>query len=282
MNLEEKEILRENNFINQQELRVVGMSRSGNHSIINWIIRQLEGRFLFLNCAEPKTNPFISARPLAQDETYRTNIPGFNLDSEKKGTFTKKEYLIHSYEDCFLGMLNKTFEEQHDTLVGPSKHRFDILIVRDPFNLFASRMKSGLFNREKKSGSKPVTPLTALRIWKQHAREFLGETKHLRQNRIIINYNQWVFDYDYRKKIATALGIPFTDSGIQEVSSCAGGSSFDGLQYANSADHMKVLERWKHYQHDEEYKRIFDEELISLSERIFGPVPDQGLLSVCA
>lgn len=282
MRTEEKEILQDKNIINQHEWRVVGMSRSGNHSIINWMIRQLKGRYAFLNCAEPKTNPFYSARPLNQEKTYRTNISEFEPDLERKGVFTRKDYLIHSYEDCFPGMLNKAFEEHHDSFVGTTGNWLDILILRDPFNLFASRMKSGLFKRKKGSVSKPVTPLTALRIWKQHAREFLGEKKFLRKGRVVINYNQWAFNYEYRKSIATALGINFSDSGIREVSKVAGGSSFDGLQYADSADNMKVLDRWKYFQHDREYRRIFDEEMISLSERIFGPVPDQSLLSIPA
>lgn len=267
--------------VNKNELRIVGMSRSGNHAIINWITRQLQGTYCFLNCAEPKTNPFYTARPMHQEKAYRVNYSDFDLASEKRGNFSQKDYLIHSYEDCFLGMLNhKAFEEQHDAFVGPSRRRLDILIVRDPFNLFASRKRAGLFNRQKTSGSKIVTPLTAVRIWKQHAKEVLGERQHLKQEKIFINYNSWACDAEYRKSIATALGINFTDTGIRYVSSCAGGSSFDGLRFANSAHQMKVLERWKHYIHDQEYKKIFEDELISLSNQIFGPVPDERLLSV--
>lgn len=283
MKLKKEENREKYDFTNHHELRVVGMSRSGNHSIINWIIGQLQGRYCFLNCAEPKTNPFFSARPLQEEDmgkTYSVNYPDFDLNAEKSGHFSQKDYLIHSYEDCFLGMLNhKTFEEQHDAFVGPSRRRLEILVIRDPFNLFASRKRSGLFSGQFDLSSKPVTPLTARRIWKQHAREALGEKKFFSNKRVLINYNLWAFDPEYRKNIAAALGLDFSDAGIQEVSQVAGGSSFDGLKYANKAHKMEVLERWKHYVHDQDFQKIFDEEMISLSRKLFGPISDQQLLS---
>ncbi|MBK6265580.1 hypothetical protein JKA74_11075 [Marivirga sp. S37H4] len=278
MNSKKVETVPTNDIVNKNELRVVGMSRSGNHAIINWIIQQLNGRYCFLNCAEPKTNPFYTARPLHQEATYRANYNGFDLEAEKVRNFSKKDYLIHSYEDCFLSMLNhKTFEEQHDAFVGPSENRLDILILRDPFNLFASRIRSGLY-KEKKPGAQ-VTPLTARRIWKQHAREALGLKRHLQQKKIVINYNLWVFDPEYRQNIAIQLGLAFTDNGFHEVSDVAGGSSFDGLKFENRAGNMKVLDRWKHYVDDPAYKMIFDDELIDLSHQVFGHIPDERLLA---
>lgn len=266
-------------IVNENEFRVVGMSRSGNHAILNWIIKQLQGRYCFLNCAEPKTNPFYTARPIEDEKVYEANYEGFDLEKEKSGSFSKKDYLIHSYEDCFLGSLNhKLFEKQHDAYVGPSNKRFDILILRDPFNLFASRKKFDILNKLKEMGCQPVTPRTSRRIWKQHAREAIGEKKFLKKERIIINYNLWVNDRKYRQRIAEALELNFTDNGFSNVSKVAGGSSFDGLGFSNTAENMKVLERWKHYKNDESFQEIFDEELVNLSNEIFDEVPQKPLL----
>lgn len=280
MKLKKEKTAQNQEVVNKDEFRIVGMSRSGNHSIINWITKQLQGRFCFLNCAEPKANPFHTARPLAHGKPYEVNYQDFDLSAEKRGDFSRKNYLIYNYEDCFLGMItNHIFEEQHDAFVGSSSRRFDILILRDPFNLFASRKKSGLFSGQIELERKSVSPLTATRIWKQHAREFIGAKQYLRNKRVLINYNQWVHDYTYREKIAAALEINFKDIGFQDVSSCAGGSSFDGLMFDNCAHRMKVLERWKHFAHDREYKKIFDDEIIRLSHEIFGHIPDERLLS---
>lgn len=244
--------------VNRRELRVIGMSRSGNHAIINWIRNQSWGRVCFLNCAEPKTNPFESARPLEHGSGIEANFPEFDLENERRGLFAEKDSLIFSHEDCFLGMVTRgAFEEQHDDFVGPSDRRIDILVLRDPFNLFASRLKAGY------SG---VTRKTAIRIWKQHAREFLGRGAYLKGEHVFISYNRWVTDRDYRRRLAEQLNLPFTDAGFEEVAHTGRGSSFDGLRYDGRASRMKVLERWKTFADDPEYRHLFDDEMIRLSE----------------
>jgi hypothetical protein len=259
---EEKRTWKES-YVNQQEFRVVGMSRSGNHAIINWIFHQIQGRACFLNCVEGKTNPFHSARPLCDEQVYEVNYPQFSLAQEQAGHLSHKQALIYSYEDSFLGtVFHPAFEEEHDRLVGRSQQRFDILILRDPFNLFASRLYSGIHG---KSMSADV------RIWKQHAREFVGMRNHLVYNPRFISYNAWYSDIEYRRRLAGDLGLTFTDLGINLVPEVGYGSSFDGHRYNGKARAMKVLERWKYYEQDPTYRRIFqDRDLVSLSHQIFG------------
>jgi hypothetical protein len=247
---------------NQNELRVIGMSRSGNHAIINWIINQIPGRYCFLNCAEPKTNPFVSARPLMHDDAYLANYSDFDLAAEQVGRFSTKDYFIHSYEDCLLGMVaSPAFEDQHDRFVGPSARRLDILILRDPFNLFASRERSRVAH---------VSVKTAVRIWKQHAGEFLGKRRYLNQRRILISYNAWVSESSYRRRLAGELGLRFTDAGFRSISHFAPASSFDGRVFHARADEMRVLHRWRHLVHEPAYRTIFDADMVALSNAIFG------------
>lgn len=250
--------------MNRQEYRVIGMSRSGNHAVINWILSQTRGRTCFLNCTEPKFNPFRSARPLDDGRCIQVNYDGFDLDAELCGQFSDKDLLIYSHEDCFLGTIAKgPFEDNHDALVGPSLRRSDVLILRDPFNLFASRFRAGFGE---------VSSQTALRIWKQHAREFLGDRRYLRQPRVLINYNRWAAEKDYRRDVAEQLGLSFCDSSRQHVPAVGNGSSFDGRRYNGNAARMKLEERWKHYIHDRSYVEMFDADVRSLSQRIFGDV----------
>jgi hypothetical protein len=254
---------------NRNEFRIVGMSRSGNHAVINWIMSQAQGPLCFLNCVEPKTNPFHSARPLARgggaEDVYLTNMADFDFERERQGTFSHKDYLIYSLEDCFLGMVaSREFEDNHDVFVGRSARRCDILILRDPFNLFASRLKSGYSQ---------ITLGTTARMWKQHAREFLGRRTYLTQERISLSYNAWVADREYRREIAHELGLSFTDAGFDTVAKTGDGSSFDGLRYDRRASEMKVFDRWQQFADDERYRSLFDAELLELSRTIFGPWP---------
>src|SRR3954447_26457911 len=121
------------------------MSRSGNHAIINWILAQWPGRTCFLNCAEPGQNPFLSARPRTPElPPWRALYPDFDIEAERAGLLTRKDLLLHSYEDTFLGPFKKAEnEDRHDEWLGRSGRRVDLLILRDPRNLFASRLASG-------------------------------------------------------------------------------------------------------------------------------------------
>lgn len=263
-------------IVQNNEFRFVGLSRSGNHAIINWVIRQLDGRYCFLNCTEPKFNPYFTSRPLSgEGKTYQTNIEDFALEKEQQMQFTQKDYLLYNHEDCFLGPLEKSGQSENiDSWVGGSRTRRDILIIRDPFNLFASRIRAGLIPSEyTPRGAKPTSILTLQRIYKQHAREFLGKKNYLKKNKIAINFNSWSTDKDYRRNFTDQLGIPFTDKGFREVADVAGGSSFDGLALSGNAHKMNIHSRWKQFASDKEYWALFDPEIIDLARKIFGEIP---------
>lgn len=255
--------------VNAAEIRVIGMSRSGNHCVIDWLLRQAPGRYCFLNCAEGKSNPFETARALGGDGVLRTNIPGFSIERERRGLFARKDWLLHSYEDAFLGhAFSGWFEERHDRLVGPSAERVDLLVLRDPFNLFASRLRAGI----------ALSANTTRRIWKQHARAFVGGSRHLRRRTVRVGYNTFVRSPRYRMKLARALGLSGRDCGLRTVAQCAGGSSFDGLRLDGRADEMGVTERWRHCIDDPGYRALFDRETVALAREIFpGSGPERAL-----
>lgn len=247
--------------MNRDEFRVVGMSRSGNHAVINWILSQARGRCCFINCAEPKHNPFRTARPLADRRRFIVNYAPFDAAAEARGELSRKDLLVYSYEDCFLGTVaSGTFEDRHDEWVGRTLRRTDVLILRDPYNLFASRIQAGIGE---------VSDGVAMRIWKQHAREFLGDRRYLNQRRVLVNYNRWAAERAYRSRVAAALHLEFTDAGRRRVPATGNGSSFDGVRYDGRAHAMRTLERWKHFADDERHASLFDADVHALSRRIF-------------
>ena len=228
----------------KKEIRVVGLRRTGNHAIINWIVNQQKGKKLFINDTPTLASPYRN--------NYQPPDDGY-LDT-----------LIYSHEDRRLNYVgNPYFEKRHDTFVGKSKKRFDVLILRDPFNLFASRYHSDRTRVYANSLSVPD-------MWIMYAREYLGITNFLKHNKVLINYNKWCTDFLYRKKLAEQLELEFTDEGFEKVSIVGKGSSFDGIEYNNKASKMKVLERWKSFQNDENYIKYFqDKIIIDLSDKIF-------------
>jgi len=251
-------------IVNHNEIRVVGMSRSGNHAIIEWLLAQTSGRTCLLNCAEPGQNPYLWARPLGPDEPgHRANYR-IDIHAEQAGKFSRKNYLVHSYEDVFLGSFRKP---QHmadrPRWVGRSARQIDVLILRDPYNLFASRLATGF---------SVLSQEMAVKVWCQHARQFAGRRRYLEQP-VCINYNLWASSAAYRSGVAEQLGLEFDDRTAQQVPSCGGGSSFDGLAYNGEASTMRVFDRWRNYSHDPAYLALFTKQARALAREIFGPLP---------
>lgn len=92
------------------------------------------------------------------------------------------------------------------------------------------------------------------------------------RERIPVLYNRWCTDEPYRAGIVRYLGLEFTDSGHQDVPACNGGSSFDTTVFDGRASQMPTTDRWQVFKGDERYWEIFDDEIVALSEALFGPV----------
>ena len=250
-------------YTNKREIRVIGIVRSGHHAVINWIMKQLKGKVVFLNKCKSKKNPFKSCN------RYVSLPADINIEEERKGKFSKKDCLVYSYEGYSLDEIQNKFSlDNHDKWVGRSLKKNDILVLRDPFNMFASWLKREP-HIEKFLGQKII-------LWKTYAKEYLGRGDNL-LNAINVNYNIWVSDKQYRVNLSKKLGLEFSDEGIKILSKW--GSSFDGRRFKGRAHEMKVLERWKHMADNSIYRKIFsDKELLELSDEIFGKIPGTEVL----
>lgn len=257
--------------INRKEIRFVGLQRSGNHAIINWILSQIAGKVLFLNFVKPNTNPFETA---VQDR-----LIGFTdyCDCESESQQAARDCLLYSYEDDGLGeVFSEEFEKRHDAWVGTSEQRYDVLVIRDIFNFIACRLQWAI-NPERYSytGKIPFTTweniYKVVELWKMYAREYLGETSYLKNNKVVISYNRWFLDREYRSQIASALSIAFTDRGFNV---CAVKSTFENLNEGEEgADKLQVLSRWRYFSDNDLYRKILrDKELVALSHMIFGEI----------
>ena len=245
--------------VNEVEIQALGMSRSGNHAIADWIYAQAEAPKLVLNCAEGKTNPYLTCRPLASGRGWRS--AGVDMEAERAGRRSRKALVMHTYEDSWLAhAFSRELDREHDAWLGPSRRRVALLVVRDPFNLFASRTKMGA----------ALSPGIARKMWKQHAREALGETRRIKRELVVVRYNLWAKDDAYRAALAERLGLGAGEADIDRVAACNAGSSFDGLTYDGRAREMPVEDRWRAYADDPAFRAIFDEEMMRLSDRLFG------------
>lgn len=232
--------------------RISGMRRSGNHALINWVLKQLPGA----TCYNNNMGPFHPPEDTLIKKFSIRSFSKFNLLVSLEDKWTK---------DAFL---------DYDPLkFGGSKRQFDILILRDPYNMFASRWvwkdEFGSLFRENPEHQKMI-----IEIWKDHARKFLVWIKEAENDQgktsLAINYNRWFIDKSYRKEIAKKLELKFTDAGKEDVSNYGHGSSFNGRDLHKKASNLKVLERWKGTIEDPEYRKLFEDlELRNLANSIF-------------
>lgn len=293
---------------NEIEIRAYGLMRNGNHAIIKWIQDQYPGMVTcFLNNIrhgdhDPYTN-FTQLKVTGVDEG--TDIEKLRL--------LKKQLLIYSYEDRadigeenteFLqSVYSLTFEENRIKYLGQSRHYFDVAILRDPFNGLASRYAM-IQEQWAFGGISKMETIAA--NWKAIARQALEWDEHPSETTLVILYNNWVQDVLYRKKLSEKLLGHHNDTSVDKLSDFGGGSSFTETnayrfskrdlmakwykifkwrhfkkigQYGKRLIAPKVekqvfFERWRKLEKDPAFRKIFrDEEILTLSESLFGELP---------
>ena len=277
-------------IVNHKEIRVIGLRRSGNHASINWLCKQLPGKHIFINHCRVMDNPY---RNVYRDQILlqrKPNLKAWRCEDiewwrkEARGDFSIKDCLIYSYEDQEIGRVaHSSFEKKHDLYFGKSQERLDVIIIRDPFNLLASRIKG---NKPRKNARNfdllrvYSKTLNLTDLWITYAQESLNETSYLKNRKIVIKYNDWFSDESYRKQIADEIGLEFSDFGFNEVVSAGGiGSSFDGTGFSGKASKMDVLTRWKLLIDDPLFRELINnKELIEYSTKLFGHIPDTEIL----
>ena len=251
-------------YHNRTELCVAALQRSGHHAIINWISANAPGSVCFLNNCRPDIDPFLIC------------------SDKERSELAPRDHLIYNYEDRRLtDVFKQDFFEQKKKWFGESGSSVYVLVLRDPFNNFASKYRWAV------NGTKWTPPMDWVTrelpgLWKSYAREFLGHTKVVPAPQVFINYNRWFSDKEYRREIARRLGLAAADKGLAEVARWGPntwGDSFDNLDFDGRANDMKVFERWRYFAADKVFTGIFrDHELLSLSHEIFGAIPGTHVL----
>lgn len=272
--------------INNKEIRVFGLKRSGNHAIINWLFYQIPGVAIFLNNCYPagqklnlyqgkgqivgkginywdfKRKIFFEKNPFANQTTVSYSKEDRRLNHKKLRELPKNALII-SFENRNINQISALLDKKHNELVGNSNEVFSVIILRDPFNLFASVYK--------KWGEKSL--IQSADLWKEYAQAFMEYESKKSRYFLGINYNNWVTQLSYRQSIVEKIQIPFDDSAKNVVANFAGGSSFDEMSYESDAHQMSVFNRWQVFEHDEKFRRLFEPEIIELTEQIFGRIP---------
>lgn len=259
-------------------MRVFALRRSGHHALLNWIRYQLPHRHWLLNDCRLGENPFRGAvleSSVIQGRWHEHRV--FHLAREIAGQHAYKGALIYNFEESDLRQVSRLMPVSSEAeWLGGAGRRLDLLILRDPFNLLASKLKWAYGDVERPSKPSLDEVSEARDLWKVHAREFLGETNHL-ADLVTLSYNDWFLHRSYRDRKAAEIGFQNEDKGLSTVARWGptlSADSFDGLRFDGRAQDMKVLERWRRFTDDDFFRELVaDAELHRLSALIYGALP---------
>jgi hypothetical protein len=189
------------------ELKIYGLSRSGNHAIIFWMCHNI-------------SDDIIEAK----DQVYldKKNKICFVNNAEIYSTEFRKSLDIKSYENIIKSYEDSDFIDQDNSFV----------ILRDFLNLVCSRYK--LYHKQLGYTENCTGIENLIALWKRHS-----------TSKKVILYNQWILSKSYRDEVGRIIKILNIKDKFDYVSSIGNGSSFGGVKLYKTEDYLKRYEKIK-------------------------------------
>ena len=250
-------------FVPAPAVRVLGMRRSGNHAICNWLQRNAPQRSaLFLNNCRAGADPLRSFNGLEVSGARRGEDLATAAAEAGQGAM-----LLVSYEDSahsqFAGLR---------ALSGPvpdAGFDHEVLIYRSPLNWVASLLRKMQDNPNLSVSDRTATLARALATYGDHleAVEMAEARGH-----VAICYDTWVADELYRARVLKALGLPVRDNALGAVQPYGGGPTFQ--KDAIDAAELTPTDRHRAMATDPEYQAVLrlmalDPRLMAQAESLF-------------
>lgn len=255
-------------------LRTYGMRRSGNHAIINWLLRNAAGGSVFLNNC-------TVGRPARR--TWRSiELNGKRVSVTKGEPITpvtsvagEGALVVVSYED---------FSPDPDDMAAgltadlpDSDVTHEVLFYRNFMNWAASLLRKIQANDD-------LDTLVCLRIMMvaldkyRDMLELITRAKPL--GLVPVNYDRWIARPVYRETILETLGLPCKDNSLGVVQPYGGGSSFQ--KDATRAEELNAAYRWREMANDPSFQIVLlaasqDADLVKLMQKLMPK--DAGLLA---
>ena len=221
----------------KEMILVFGIRRSGNHLISDWLIHQY-------------ADPCFQALNVQLDFFYFLDECATKCSFYNCALFGIEEHPVSAVDIAY---------SKHAQAVKK------VVILRDPYNLFASRIKHyKLFDAPVFNGP------FATYNWVDYAKFMLNPPGNV----VCVSYNHFIADRNYRAHILERLDADFNSENDRKYmnkvdSSISGGSSFDGKRYDGAGAQMKITQRWEYYKDNPIYRNLFTDEIKALSEEIF-------------
>ena len=217
-------------------MRVFGVRRSGQHAVIDWILRNCgtDDR-MFLNNRRIGQTPLRAGKLAEKKPDSTKNAEALRRQLARRIARGQRPFLLISYEHGYAAPHYKA----GDISPGFSNSDFDreVIITRRFVNWLPSyiRLAQGKKPRDSLDASQAI--LRGIGAYKAHLIA-ANNSPHTH-----ISYDDWVADPGYRRQKLKALGLPEQDNSLGQMQPYGGGSSFSGSDMAPHS--LAATERWK-------------------------------------
>ena len=253
--------------------RFFGISRSGNHAIIEWFLRNLgEDNTVFMNnCLEgdPFTN--FSYCTFVYDGYLRKHRGDIHRKRNRHfdrlmQTAARVEHYVISYEIMPVDDESRSALWRKAAL--EARLEADFFVLRSPLNLVAS-----LVQRTRNELTRPSRQKAKFERMAQTLAVDYGSYLQLQASdpeRVVV-YDRWGADAEYRATFLSANGFELRDLSLGQMSSAGGGSSFDTSQDVAT---ISTSKRWPKLKDDPDFLNIVQsiaesDEVMEHIERLF-------------
>lgn len=235
-------------------VRVVSMRRSGQHAVMHWVADNSAGTYLMLNDVHINVSPFRTPRGRHR---YGSNSRLLRQAPALLGRLWPKQLLIYNHEDaCLPEFCSYGLDATR------AQTRYSLLVLRDAFNLFASRL-AGLHHYSEHGRVADIYKA----MWRLHADEYRGRTRYL-DDCVPVSFNRWPTDPGYQASLAERLGLVLRSRGTP-LTRQGGGSSFDT---AGDFDPQNLCSRFVSQLDNPIFRQAFagEHELLEINLELFG------------
>jgi len=220
--------------ISDGRMRVLGIRRTGQHAVINWILRNC-GRenTVFLNSCTMRRS---AMRTCGQSELNgRLSGKGYPLKRVMSGYLARKThpFVLVSYEAGFEeGALTPNFPD--------ADFDHEVLITRSFVNWLPSFIRlMRLMNPNSAPEALDISNGIVFEMMRYKAHLLAAHTSQ----HVVICFDKWATSGAYRSEKLNVLGLTEVDAGLGLVQKYGGGSSFSALEMP--AEALALTTRWQ-------------------------------------
>ncbi|NOR62310.1 MAG: hypothetical protein GQ535_07455 [Rhodobacteraceae bacterium] len=219
---------------NNGRMRVLGIRRTGQHAVINWILRN-SGRenTVFLNSCTMRRSAVRTCGQSELNGQFAGKFFVLKKALEAYLTPQKHPFVLISYEAGYEeGELTSNFPD--------AEFDREILVTRSFVNWLPSFIRlMRVMNRGSASEALDISNGIVFEMMRYKAHLLAAQAS----NHVVVCFDQWAKAPNYRSQKLAALGLDELDTGLGAVQKYGGGSSFSAFNKPVEA--LALTTRWQ-------------------------------------